>query len=760
MEFMQKSMPPAPRTAEEWFAGPRAPADSSTTRIFDIGDLWRIVSSAKGLIIKTVIATTGLALAAGILMPKNYSASTQMFVDSRRLKILTNEVGPQAAVETAIADLESQIKILGSGSVLKRVVELEYLASDPAFIPPPGLVGRLKALIPGGSSSVSDIADTATAVLKKNVRLQRADRSFVVDIVVTDREPARAARISNAIAEVYLENLLNTRRDLARRVGGEVTGRLQDLRERVDASERRLNDFKTANNLIYSGGGLVAEQDLTELNNQLNLARARTARAKARIDQLNRLSGNTGTAATTEVLDSPTIVQLRIRLAEANRQVAELRRNLGPLHPEIQGAEARVREANTAISGEIDRRRSSVRNEYDQALASERVLSRQIDELKEKSTHTSSALIGLRELERAVEANKKVYEEFMLRSRELTEQQGIFANGSYIITPPVIPGQPLGPALPLLLAIGFFAGIPLGVGMALVRAQIAPGKQQNAESEKVWPALTSPAAAEAPNEAVFVNSGDEPLDAGQDDPPEAGNIAIISGDAIAAYLDSGCLKRIVTPPKAVLDFARSIENRLPAHEALTLLVIGTGSEVSGGAVSAALAACWTYDGFFVLAVDADPTTAQMSRVTDQLGSHGLFDRLHKNINDLIRWNRRGLPHFLAAADPVDRQPSAIAHSIIAQRLETLGGEFDKVILDAGQISRNPYSEELCDAAPVAIVVTNAGQTRQAHTEIAHLEAAGVYVVGIVAITEGRKSAQSPALRKNDSQRQRRFRTVS
>lgn len=112
----------------------RAPISSA---VFDVRGLFHVLRRSRRLIAFTVAATTAAALVAGMMQPRRYSAASQVFVDSRGLKLLTNEIAPQASAETAIADFESQLKILTSGAVMQRVAERERLATDPTFLPQP-----------------------------------------------------------------------------------------------------------------------------------------------------------------------------------------------------------------------------------------------------------------------------------------------------------------------------------------------------------------------------------------------------------------------------------------------------------------------------------------------------------------------------------------------------------------------------------------------------------------------------------------------
>lgn len=678
---------------EDWFAQRGSGPAALPQRVFDISDLMSALRGSRRLIAMTVATTTVLGLVAGMMIPRSYQASTQLYIDARGVKVLANDISPQAAIDAAIAEFESQIKILGSGSVMLRVAERERLGSDPAFIPAPGLTSRLRALLPGAQApAIADRNQTAASILERRITIKRAERSFVVEVIASDSDPQRAARLSQAVAEVYLESRTLNRRDLARRLGGEVSERLQDLRERVEAAEKRLNDFKTANNLIYSSGGLVTEQDLTELNNQLNSARARTARAKARLDQISRLTGTAAAAATAEVLDSPTIVQLRVRLAEANRQSAELRKNLGPLHPDIQAADERIREANSAIAAEIERRRISIRNDHEQALAGERVLARQINELKSKSTDIGQSLIALRELERAVETNRKVYEEFLLRSRELAEQQGLSTSASYVITNAVAPAQPGGLPFPAFLALGFIGGFPIGIGLALLRH-----------------AVTRPPGATSPEEPR------------QFEHQATGSIAAneISAAAISRYVAAGCLSRVLVPPDALSDLAEMLGDRIGLDRRAVILIAGDGRGGSAE-LAAALAACWSYDGHDVLAIDGDSRSARLSMIAGGHGNPGLFDRLHRDVEAFVQWKRKGLPHLLTSLDPALRRDISGARRIVSQRLVDITDAVETVIIDAGDLAANPFGAALAKAASACIVVSADENARSALTAIERL----------------------------------------
>src|SRR5204862_291351 len=81
--------------------------------------------------------------------------------------------------------------------------------------------------------------------------------------------------------------------------------------------------------------------------------------------------------------------------------------------------------------------------------------------------------VRLRELERQVEASRAVYEAFLVRARELQEQQRLDTSTSRIISPASLPARRLGPPIPAIFAAAVAAGLGIGVALALLAVPAA-----------------------------------------------------------------------------------------------------------------------------------------------------------------------------------------------------------------------------------------------------------------------------------------------
>src|SRR5690606_37675612 len=118
-----------------------------------------------------------------------------------------------------------------------------------------------------------------------------------------------------------------------------------------------------------------------------------------------------------------------------------------PSHPSMQQVRQEVATAERQIKEELKRIEQTARLNLERATGNERRLEAQLQNLKKVSSETNNRLVRLRELEREAEAHRSVYSAFLLRSRELAEQQRVDSSMVTVISPAVPPRRHNGPPL-------------------------------------------------------------------------------------------------------------------------------------------------------------------------------------------------------------------------------------------------------------------------------------------------------------------------
>ncbi len=420
----------------------------------------------------------GIGAAAGLLTPNRYGATAQILIDPRDFRVLQNEVAPQAVgSDAAVAYLESQVRVMASDSVKRKVIDKFELAKDPDFGSPGGGLGARFGLSGASGKEVQDPVLVALAAMDKQVLIRRNERTYVIDVTVISGDGVKSARIANAMTEVYLEDQAAVRSEAAQRASNSLTSRLSELRERVRAAEDRVEKYRAANNLVGASGKLVTEETLAVSNTQLAQARARTADAQAKYDQVRIVRPSSIEAgATPEALQSQSIAAFRAQLGSALTREADAQVLYGAQHPQLISAQAQVRDARRQIAEELARIVQAARAELDRARASELAISQQVERLKRETLTTGQSAVQLRELEREADANRQVYQAFMLRARETSEQTGVDSTNARVITEATPPLEKLGPNRKLFALGGLMAGLGLGAGLAALRELMRGGR--------------------------------------------------------------------------------------------------------------------------------------------------------------------------------------------------------------------------------------------------------------------------------------------
>jgi len=461
--FPSAVMPERPHTAER---------DARTSPGELLAVLWRrrlwiALGTLAGLIAAVAFLT---------LVTPRYMAVAQLLIDPNDLRVMDNAVTPSNTLnEAATAYVESQVRVLTSDTVLRKVIEQQRLDKDPEFAQPPSAFrAALTVILQKLGLGAQRDPDPIVAVLQElapKVGARRQERTYVVDLTASTRDPEKSARIANAIIAAYLEDQSDARMTAARRATDALSGRLQELKDRVREAESRAEAFKAQNNLVSASGQLVSEQQLSELTNQLTVAGGKADEAKARLDQIEILRrGKVDAGAIAEAVQSQTVAALRAQHAEVLRRKAELTARLGERHPSITDINAQAHDLQQLIDREVGRLAQAARGDYDRAQATRQALQARLNDLKQEAVTTNQALVRLREFEREVEASRAVYQAFLTRSRETSEQERVNTTNVRVLSEANVPNKRAFPPRTLIvLALALAFGAAAGGGLGFVR---------------------------------------------------------------------------------------------------------------------------------------------------------------------------------------------------------------------------------------------------------------------------------------------------
>jgi capsular exopolysaccharide synthesis family protein len=694
-------------------------------------EVWRALKRRKlALLTPVAVITLGVFFWAK-QQPPLYTGEALLHVQTRDAQVIQVE----GVVEEMIADpatIESEVEFLSSPAFSQRIVEKLGLMSDPEFAPwlqesEPDPIGTVLGLlnpmryIPEDWLR-SDDAQTAPALDAETMQLNAAarnvsgrrtveqvGRSYVVSLQFLSEDPAKAARIANAMAEEYLASQVQEKYAAAERATNWLSEKIDELRAETLAAEAKIVEYRSNNNLVNTSTENPLTLQFFQLNTQLALAQAERAEAEARLSQARSMLDSSGAATAALVLGSPLMDNLRTQETELMRELSEMSSVYGEKHPVMVNLRSELGSIRSKMQDEVRRIVQDFENEVSVATARERQLINSMDRLRGDAARADLAGVELSALEGEVTTNRELFTAFLTRFREIVEQQGLEEADAKILSMAVVPNAPSHPQIMLLSTIALGASLVLGVLLVfLIERWDADYGFRSAD--EIQAALGARALALVPDLSRRETQGSAAEDYILQKPHSA------YAEAVQRIRTSLFLADSERPPKTIL-----VTSSVPLEGKST--------------IAASLARQSAASGLKVILIDADLRRPRLHEVMGFPNENGLSEVLTGRANPevAIRRDEKSGLDFLPAGSGVASPPDLFRSSTMRILLEETAAYYDLVIIDTPPIAAVSDSFTLSSLVDKAIYVLRWEQTPRnvALAGIRQLAEAGADIAGIV-----------------------------
>ena len=418
-----------------------------------------------------------------------YTAHAILVIDSHKPQFLQAE--PQlGAVPLDGSAVDTQIEILHSENVALSVVKDLHLNEDPEFVSPrAGFLGTIANLVTGAVNAVLpsyqatgepsaefQIIRRALATFQSHLTVKRIGLSYAIEIDFDSLNPERAAQITNAIADAYVVDALEAKYQITRRAAVWLQDRLKELREQSSEAERAVVAYKTKNNIVDTGGELMNEQQLAELNSDLIQSRAATAEARARFDRVQQIlvSGEVdpdaaSTATVADTLHNDVITKLREQYLEIEARESLWAVKYGPNHLAVVSLRNQMGELRRSIFEELKRTAQTYESDFEIAKKREESIQKSLSQIVAESQTTNEAQVTLHNLQSNAQTYRAIYDNFLQRYMESVQQQSFPISDSRVITQATPALGKSSPKTMLIMALAAFGGLIFGAGIGVLR---------------------------------------------------------------------------------------------------------------------------------------------------------------------------------------------------------------------------------------------------------------------------------------------------
>jgi succinoglycan biosynthesis transport protein ExoP len=647
------------------------------------------------VILFVLVLTFGLGAVYLFTTPPRFTGQASLIIDTRKVQLFQQQ-SVLGDVPVDSATVESQVEILRSENIALSVIKDLHLAADPEFAGGAGgLIGTLLAVIPRlfareNPKSEFELTRLALATFSGQLGIKRVGLTYVIEIGFQSVNPERAAQIANAVAEAYIVDQLEAKYQTTRRAAVWLQDRLKELRQQASTAERAVVDFKTKNNIVDTGGRLLGEQQLAELNSALIQARAQTAEAKARLDRIEEITTRAlpderfaDAATVADTLKNDVITKLRSQYLDLAAREADWSGRYGRSHLAAVNLRNQMREIRKSILDELHRIAQTYKSDYEIAKAREESVQKGLAEVVSQSQTTSQAQIELRQLESASQTYRALYDNFLQRYMESVQQQSFPITEARLITQASRPLTKSYPNTFLILAVTGAGGIFLGFAIAMLR-DISDRVFRT--SNQVENSLQVDCLAVLP----FVNDVRGKHPSGSDSADVADDRSILRDDALLNYVVDSPFSRFAESIRSI-----KIAADLNGVVKSTKVIAVTSSLPNEGksTVAAALAQLMSHSGSRAILVDCDLRNPSLTRKLTPSAGLGLLDIVSGKalLADTIWTDKATELAFLPA----------VVKSRLAHSSEILASEATKKLFDQ---LRDQYDYVVVDLSPLAPVV--------------------------------------------------------
>lgn len=666
-------------------------------------DYLDVVLKWRWLIVAAFVVSVGVAAALVYRMPRIYRAMATIELSPNAPRYLGN--GVQDVAETGSnfywqtkEFFETQYQVIRSRAVAQRVVDELGLATDAAFL------GLEKVADPKERAAAMARADPA-GKLQAMINVEPVKDSRIARLTIDDTDPERATRLTNALADAYIEQNLERKLDLTRAATQWLSDQLDDLRVKLETSEVELHDFKRRNDILaksFEDRQAIVSRKLIEFNDTLtriSIHRAELeSRAKVLEDARKRVAqGDTAALdAVPSVAKSPAVGALRLRLLTLDEELAAARGRYLEKHPARIELESKVVEVRQALDTEVRKVLLAAQFEASEAEQTEKNLRSLIAGTEREALALNEHEPDYAKLKREQEQNQRLFSLVLQRLKDAELTGMLRTNSIQVLDAALVPKAPVKPNRKAILLVAGVMGLLVGLGLAFLFEYLDNTVKTHDDVEQV---LGLPFLGIVPRMRV----------------PEKG----LSELEQARYHDMYVFRK---PKSSVAECIRSVRTNLlfmtPDKPLKRLLVTSSNPREGKTTVATNTAIAMAQSGSRTLLVDTDMRRPRIHRAFGMPNDVGISSVImgQVKLEDAVR--ETPVPNlFVLPCGPIPPNPAELIHTArFKQLLQEFDGRYDRVIFDSPPVGAVADALILASVTDGVVMVCKAGKTLREHAE--------------------------------------------
>lgn len=469
----------------------------------DLRELWRVLLKRRWTIVVVTVIVVAAVVTSTYMETPIYRASLVLQIDREDSKVVDlQEVSPVDYGYVGLDYLQTQYELLKSRNLAQHVVERMRLADRPAQAPQPSLLDQARAWLviwlrradtPKAAEGAADARrpdpsaesariDGVVSGLLAGLTVAPVTNSRLVRLYYDSPDPKLAAAILNNLAKSFIDLNLERRFEATTYARNFLQERLQQVKEKLEESERDLVDFSRREEII------AIDQKETIIAG--NLAAASAAVIDAERERIasesvyRQMQANRGEGLT-QVLDSKIIQDLKQTKAKLEAEYQDNLTEYKPGYPAMVQLRNRINQVDSMITAEVGNIRMAIASEYQAAKAQETQLRSNLDRMKQEVLALQSRSVPLQVLRREADTNRQLYDGLLQRYKEVGVAAGVGSNNISVVDDAKVPTGPFKPNPRRNALVALVMGLMGGIGLAFLFERLDDTFRRPEELEKL-----------------------------------------------------------------------------------------------------------------------------------------------------------------------------------------------------------------------------------------------------------------------------------
>jgi len=421
---------------------------TSVLREAHLRDYWKIVWQGRWTILAVFVAVVGATAAWTFIQTPIYSATAIVEVQpqARRLLSSSDASGLGAAGYGWFAEEKyhnTQIEIIKSRDVSKRVAETLGLASHPRFAEHPDLVEAFRAQI-----RVAPRRDTG-----------------LLEISISGADRFEATQWANAVAEAYVARNFETAQQNSANAIEAIQGQMGMLSEQLTVAEGErileLEDSKLFDTENQEALLRQQHQTLTGDRTEVNIELSQLAETLRQVEKMR--SAGLDLIVLPELATDTTLQELQRDRVGLQRRLESAKVELRQGHPEYEQTVSELDAVEERIDEKTRSIVTSLLSRYQSLQARAEYLEEEIQRTEELSLELAKRTSKYEVVKTAAETKKHIFDLIARTVSEVKLGAELMNNNVSILDEAHVPLFPIKPRKRVNLLIGAFLGMFCGL---------------------------------------------------------------------------------------------------------------------------------------------------------------------------------------------------------------------------------------------------------------------------------------------------------